>query len=616
VARDWGATADPRGPAIVVLGHGGLALGRRLKRALNGSSLHGYARRLRAEDVDETFADVSAHLRLLFRRGTPVLALCAAGIAVRALGRLLEDKTREPPVVVMDEAGEAAVPLLGGHRGANALARRAARASGGMAAITTAGDARLGFALDDPPKGWRLAQGGNVKSVAAALLAGGAAALDIEPGLDPRIAEWLERGGTRFARTGRPRLRVSDRRARRQDTLTLHPATLALGVGCERGASPAELTALAERTLARAGLARESVAGVFSIDLKADEEAVHALAQHLGVPARFFSPQRLERETPRLANPSALVFRATGCHGVAEGAALAAVGPRGVLLVPKRKSRRATLAVARSPLPIDPARTGRAQGRLWIVGIGPGGGAWRTAQANAALREARHVVGYGLYLKLLGPALAGKRLHTSALGAEEARARLALDLAAKGEDVALVSSGDAGVYALASLAFELLDREDRPDWNRVRIAVVPGVSSLLLAAARAGAPLGHDFAAVSLSDLLTPWSVIERRLKTAAHGDFVLALFNPASARRRRPLDRALSILRAARPKDTPVMVARNVGRAGETVAFTTLAGIDPAKIDMLTLLLVGASGTRMIARGARRWVYTPRGYARKRRPR
>jgi cobalt-precorrin 5A hydrolase/precorrin-3B C17-methyltransferase len=611
VARDLPRGA--RAPAILVLGEGGLALGRKLKRALKGASLHGYAKRVDARAVDETFADVPAHLRALFRRGTPVLALCAAGIAIRALAPLIKDKTREPPVAVMDEAGKAAVPLLGGHRGANALAEAAARAAGGVAAITTAGDARFGLALDDPPRGWRLGRGGDVKRVTAALLAGEKVALEVEPGLDRGIARWLTRGGARFRRGGRLTLRMGDRRTRKSDALTLHPPTLALGVGCERGTPPGELIRLAERALARAGLARESVAGVFSIDLKADEEAVHALAQHLGVPARFFPPERLERETPRLANPSDAVFRATGCHGVAEGAALAAAGPRGALPVPKRKSRRATAAVARSPAAIDPLRLGRAQGRLWIVGIGPGGAAWRTPEASAALAQARHVVGYDLYLRLLGPALAGKRLHRGDLGAEEARVRKALDLAAAGADAALVSSGDAGVYALAALAFELLEREDRADWNRVRIEVVPGVSSLLLAAARAGAPLGHDFAAVSLSDLLTPWPRIERRLEAAARGDFAVALFNPASARRRRQLKRALAILGAARPKDTPVVVARNLGRPGETVELTTLGKVDPAAVDMLTLLLVGASGTRAIARGARRWVYTPRGYAAKR---
>ncbi len=600
------------GPAIVVLGPGGLPLAGRLKRALPGAALHGYAKRVGAGAADERFTDVARHLRALFKNGTPILGLCAAGILIRALAPLLKDKIREPPVVAMDETGRAAVPLLGGHRGANELARAAARVSGGVAAVTTAGDARFALALDDPPPGWKLADPVRAKKTAAALLAGETVSLSVDDGLDRRLADWLVEGGAPFGKRGRLTVCVSDRRPDRTADLTLHPPTLALGVGCERGTATRELIALAESALARAGLAKESVAAVCSIDLKADEEAVHGLARHLDAPARFFSAQRLEMETPRLENPSDLVFRETGCHGVAEGAALAAAGKRGALTVPKRKSRRATVAIARSRTALAPGRIGHARGCLWIVGIGPGDAAHRTPAASAALAEAKHIVGYGLYLKLLGLAIAGKRLHRSALGNEEDRVRLALDLAARGEDVALVSSGDAGIYALAALVFELLEREDRADWNRIAVEVVPGVSSMLLAAARAGAPLGHDFAVISLSDMLTPWQAIERRLDAAARGDFAIALFNPASARRRGQLPRALAILRAARPKDTPVVVARNLGRAGETVALTTLAQVDPETVDMLTLLLVGASTTRTVGRGMRRFVYTPRGYAAK----
>jgi cobalt-precorrin 5A hydrolase/precorrin-3B C17-methyltransferase len=599
-------------PAIVVLGPGGLPLARRLKRALSGAAIHGLARRIKPGEADLRFTDVPGHLRLLFKRGKPILGICAAGILIRALAPLLSDKRKEPPVVAMDETGGAAVPLLGGHRGANELARLAARASGGSAAVTTAGDARFALALDDPPEGWIAADPRRAKRIMAALLAGWPVALKLDKGLDPRLCRWLTRGGAKFAKTGRLAVSVSDRRAGKGAGLTLHPPTLALGVGCERGVASRELIALTEETLARAGLARESVAAVCSIELKADEEAVHDLARHLGVQARFFPARVLERETPRLKNPSAVVFRETGCHGVAEGAALAAVGRRGWLVAPKRKSRRATVAVAQSPTALDPLSIGRPRGRLWVVGIGPGDAAHRTPAADAALAQARHVVGYRLYLDLLGEAIAGKKLHDSPLGREEDRARLALDLAAGGEDVALVSSGDAGVYALATLVYELLDREDRQGWNRVAVETVPGVSSMLLAAARSGAPLGHDFAAISLSDLLTPWPVIEKRLKAAARGDFAVALFNPASARRRGQLPRALAILGAARPKDTPVVAARNLGRRGERVDLTTLSAIDPGQVDMLTLVLVGASATRSAQRGRRRFVYTPRGYAAK----
>ena len=249
-------------------------------------------------------------------------------------------------------------------------------------------------------------------------------------------------------------------------------------------------------------------------------------------------------------------------------------------------------------------------GSLVVVGTGPGRAELMTPATSAALARATDLVGYGPYLDLLGDAAHGKTKHPGTPGAEEARARLALDLAAQGKAVALICSGDAGIYALATLVLELMEREARADWNRIDLAVAPGISALQAAAARAGAPLGHDFCAISLSDLLTPWPVIETRLRAAAAADFIVALYNPASERRRDQLVTARDIFLAARPPTTPVVVARNLGRAGEEVAITTLARFDPAGIDMLTILLIGASTTRLAAHGGRSWVHTPRGYA------
>jgi cobalt-precorrin 5A hydrolase/precorrin-3B C17-methyltransferase len=395
--------------------------------------------------------------------------------------------------------------------------------------------------------------------------------------------------------------------------LVFHPATIALGVGCERLATAGELIALAEESLAAVGLSPLSVSCVVSIALKAAEPAVHALAEHLGVPARFFDAATLERETPRLANPSDLVFRETGCHGVAEGAALAAVGAEGHLALAKRRSARATCAIGLSPRIVDPSAVGRSRGKLAILGLGPGADNSRTPEVDAALREATDWVGYRLYLDLLQPLASGKVQHPFDLGAEEARVSHALDLAAAGRDVALISSGDAGIYAMATLVFELIERGGQADWARVEILGLPGVSAMQVAAARVGAPLGHDFCAISLSDLLTPWPVIERRLRAAADGDFVVALYNPVSQRRRSQLAAARDILRTARPAETPVVLGRNLGRSGESLRITTLAQLDPADVDMLTVVLIGASATRAVSRpDGGHWIYTPRGYASK----
>lgn len=603
----------PEGVALIALSRSGLTLARRLQPLLPGSTVHGLAGR--ADGADRSFAETIAHLRDLFTAGTPIVGVCAAGILVRAIAPLLADKHAEPPVVAVAEDGGVVVPLLGGHHGANQIARTIAAATEGVAAITTAGDVRLGFGLDDPPPGWTVANPDAAKAVTAALLAGEPVALHVEAG----DASWLQAAGGRFVGEAEVRVLVTDRAAGScgaERTLVLHPPVLALGVGCERGCDPDELIQLARSTLATKGLSEAAVACVVSLDVKADEAAVHALADTLGVPARFFSAHELEAEAPRLANPSDVVFREVGCHGVAEGAALAAAGAGCLLVAEKTRSRRATCAVARAIGNIVGEAVGRARGRLSVVGIGPGSADWRTAELTRVLDFATDVVGYGLYLDLIADLIKAKRRHSTPLSEEEGRVRLALDLAAEGRRVALVSSGDAGIYALAALVFELLDREDRPAWNRLAIDVVPGITALQAAAARAGAIIGHDFCAISLSDLLTPWTHIERRLRAAAEGDFVVALYNPVSQRRRTQLAAARDILLASRPPQTPVVLARNLGRPGETVRTVQLKALAPDDVDMLTLVVVGSSNTRLSDRGTHRFVYTPRGYAAKRQER
>ncbi len=598
----------PEGAAVVTLGPAGIGVARRLVDALPAARLHGLAGRVAEADV--AFDSTAEHLRALFAERTPIVGVCAAGILIRALAPDLGDKHEEPPVVAVAADGSACVPLLGGHHGANALARAAAAALGAKAAITTAGDLHLGLALDEPPPGWRVRNPEAAKAVMAALLAGEPVALAAEAG-DPA---WLRESVKRFTDDAPLTLRLTARDAGGSDSeLVIHPAVLALGVGCERGVAAGEVTGLADQTLAAHGLAREAVACVASLDLKADEAAVHALASALGVPARFFDAAALEAETPRLANPSDVVFAAVGCHGVAESAALAAAGPESRLVAAKTRSARATCAIAEAPGVIDADAVGRPRGRLTIVGIGPGAATMRSPEADAAIARSTDLVGYGLYLDLLGPSAAGKARHAFALGEEEARARLGLDLAAEGRSVALVSSGDAGVYGMAAVVFELMAGDDRPEWNRAAIAVAPGISALQAAAARAGAPLGHDFCAISLSDLLTPWDEIERRLRAAAEADFVVALYNPVSGRRREGLIRARDIVLEHRPADTPVVIARNLGRADEAVRTVALPALTPDDADMLTILIVGSSQTRRFTAGSRDWVYTPRGDAAKR---
>ena len=587
--------------AVIALSARGGALARRVAGALGDAEVHGLRGRVAGADL--YFSDVSRYLRALFEDGRPIAGVCAAGILVRALAPLLRDKGAEPPVVAVSEDGAFAVPLLGAHRGGGVLAQRIAAAAGGRAALTTAGDRRFGVALDSPPEGWTLANPEHHKPFAAALLDG--ARVRVPPGV-----AWLEESDLPIDAAGALAIRVDDTKVSGSpDTLVYHPRRLALGVGCERGAAAEEIAALAQSCLDESGLAPGAVAGVFSIALKADEPGIHALAESLGVPARFYDAATLEAEAGRLRNPSELVFREVGCHGVAEGAALAATGPRGALVVEKTKSARATCAIARAPAPLDPARLGRARGELRVVGIGPGDAGTLTPEARAAIEDADRVVGYRRYLDLVAGLRHGRGVHAYALGEERARVEKALRLAAGGERVALVCSGDPGVYAMAALVMEVLDAARDPAFGRIALRVLPGVSALQAAAARAGAPIGHDFCAVSLSDLLTPREVVEARLAAAAAADFVIGLYNPVSTARRETFARALGILRAHRAPETPVVVARNLGREGEAVEVVPLGHLDTMRVDMTTTLIVGSSETRTFRHGASIRAYTPRGY-------
>jgi cobalt-precorrin 5A hydrolase/precorrin-3B C17-methyltransferase len=587
----------------LVLNETGLATARTLQAALGGV-IHGYGKRVQARDV-RAFDDVGTGLRDLFASQAPLVALCAAGIVIRHLAPLLDNKHDDGPVLALAEDGSAIVPLLGGHRGANELARRMGSILDVAPAITTASDTMFSIALDEPPAGWRLANPEDMKSFVAGLGTGMAVKIEGQ-------GDWLRAGNLPQADDAALRITVADGLLRGDGRhLIYHPQNLALGVGCERGAADAELIQLITETLAAENLSPLSLAGIFSLDLKMDEAAIHAAAGHFDIPARFFKLADLQAQESRLPNPSHIVKAEVGVAGVAEAAALAAGGD---LLVEKRKSRRATCAIARAPGIIEARILGAARGHLAVVGIGPGRADWRTGAAEAALRRAEVIVGYGLYLELIADLIVDKDCHAYELGEEEARVRFAIDLAAQGGNVALVSSGDAGIYAMGALAHELLQRDNAPaHWDRIGLELLPGISAMQAAALRAGAPLGHDFCAISLSDLLTPREVILQRVEAAAAGDFVISFYNPVSKRRRDLLAVARDILLRHRPGDTPVILARNLGRPSEQLTVLRLDKLRVDDVDMLTLVMVGSSETRARRRGDGTWsVFTPRGYAAK----
>lgn len=523
-----------------------------------------------------------------------LVCFLAAGAVIRLVAPLLGGKRADPAVVCVDEAARFAVPLVGGHAaGANALAERAAAVLGATPVITTASDAAGLPGLDD--LGW--AAEGAVAAVSRALLDGDPVALDSDQAWPlPPLPVTRTPPGAAGHGTGGYRILVTDRVVPADgQTVVLRPPSLVIGVGASRNVSAEEVNGLIDAALAGAGLSPASVTALATVDAKAAEPALVAVAGQRGWPLLSHPAARLAAVP--VPNPSAAALAAVGTPSVAEAAALASAD---VLVAAKRKSAMATVAIARA----------RPRGRLAVIGLGPGARDLLPPRAVAELRRASVIVGLDQYVgqvrDLLRP---GTRVLDSGLGAEEERAGTAVAQARLGHAVALVSSGDAGVYAMASPALlqagEAAGGDAAGGTGDIDIVVVPGITAGLAAAALLGAPLGHDHAVISLSDLHTPWELIERRVRAAAEADYVTVFYNPRSKGRHWQLGKALAVLAAHRPPRTPAAVVRNAARAGQRVQLTTVGEFDPRDADMLSLVIVGASTTR-VADGR---MVTPRGY-------
>ncbi|MEV6160668.1 precorrin-3B C(17)-methyltransferase [Streptomyces sp. NPDC052052] len=523
-------------------------------------------------------------VRRAFAECEQLVCFLATGAVVRLLAPLLSDKSSDPGVVCVDEAGRHAVALLGGHGGgANALAGEVGEVLGAAPVVTTATDATGVPGLDM----LGLPVEGDVAGVSRAMLDGAPVELRADavwplPALPPQVG--AGKGGDAV-------LHLTDRVVELGPrTAVLRPASLAVGVGASKGAPVEEVLGLVLDALGEAGLSPLSVAELVTVDAKADEPGIVAAAAELGVPLRTYRADALAGvEVP---HPSDAPLAAVGTPSVAEAAALAAGGE---LLVPKRKSApegraaMATCAVVRR----------RTRGRLAVVGLGPGARDLLTPRARAELRRASVLVGLDQYVDQIRDLLRpGTTVLESGLGAEEERARTAVAEARKGHAVALIGSGDAGVYAMASPALAEAGAD-------IDVVGVPGVTAALAAAAILGAPLGHDHVSISLSDLHTPWEVIERRVRAAAEADIIVTFYNPRSRGRDWQLPKALSILSEHREPATPVGVVRNASRPDESSRVTSLGALDPATVDMMTVVTVGNTATREIAGR----MVTPRGY-------
>ncbi|MGB1776195.1 MAG: precorrin-3B C(17)-methyltransferase [Synechococcus sp.] len=533
-----------------------------------------------------------------------LLVVGAIGAVTRLIAPLLQGKAHDPAVLVMDPKGTHVVPVLGGHgSGAEQCARELAAALGANPVITgaCASDGRL--ALDEFGTGWGWRRSGTVEQWRTLMQHQGrhqASTVWQSSGQQQWLSDAIHPQVTPVEQ-GPAQLQIG---SQQRDGCQWHPPTLWLGVGCERDTSPSLITRAIENTLAAADLSIEAVAGIASADRKGDEAGLLSITAERGWPLRTFPASALANVS--VPNPSEVVLAEMGTPSVSEAAALLAAGRHGVLKQPKAIHRAeggergaVTVAIAEASTPFAPQR-----GALHLVGSGPGDLGLISADARQALTRATVWVGYSLYLDLLEPLRRPDQVRLEGqLTREWERCSAALSLAQQGVSVALISSGDSGIYGMAGLALELWLQQ--PVQDRPAFQVHPGLSALQLAAARVGAPLMHDFCTVSLSDRLTPWPVIEQRLEAAAAGDFVVALYNPRSKGRDWQLARAQEILLSRRSDTTPVALARQLGRAAEQTTLTTLGSLEPSDVDMLTVVLIGNSST--YCRDGR--MVTPRGY-------
>ena len=579
--------------------------------------------------------NLKQHLPTLWENTSALVFCLASGAVVRLIASLLEDKSRDPAVVVIDEAGKFVISLCSGHRGGADKLTEAIAIQLNAIPIITGASSSLGLPAVDIlglPFGWYRGSG-DWTGVSAAI----AKKEPVEVFQEVGSTLWQQhlapghsfRFGfgelkEKFSPKGRIWISFTKRNFSSKSDfpkVQWHPRVLWVGVGCERGTSKGAIASAIETIFRVNHLAEASIAGIATIELKADEAGLLEFCRERDLPLRTFTAEELR--SVEVPTPSDVVAAAVGTPSVAEAAAILAAQAANQsptenpsvksvtksaakLLVSKQICRSpdetgaVTVAIALG----ETEYTGRT-GKLLLIGTGPGTLEQMTTAAKTAINQADAVIGYSLYVDLIAPLLRqGQIVEAMPITQERQRAERAIALANWGLTVAVVSSGDCGIYGMGGLVLEML-RETGWDGRVPVVEVFPGVSAVQATAARVGAPLMHDFCTISLSDLLTPWEVIEKRLEAAAIADFVVALYNPRSQKRIEHLVKAREILLQHRPKDTPVAIARSVYREDEQIILTTLEKMLEVPVDMLTTVLIGNKSTMVYED----WMITPRGY-------
>ena len=502
-----------------------------------------------------------------FSSADALIFWCAAGIAVRCIAPCLTHKSQDPAVLVLDERGKHCISLLSGHMGgANALAGTVSALCGAEPVITTGTDTEHRFSVDEFARcnGLVVTDWEKAKRISAKVLAG--ETLTIGSGMKKEQycpVEGLEEQNWKEGEfLSNADVWITPRRITAPDqVLQLIPRNLTVGIGCRKGTELSALHAALDRFMEQTGLDRRGICRITSIDRKKEEQGLVDLASDLGVPFVTYTSEEL-LQAPGEYPSSEFVREITGVDNVCQRSAMLGAGDGAAVIAEKTVVDGITMAAAAGVL----KKSGNARGIVYAVGIGPGEPEQMTPQAEAALLRSDLIVGYKTYVDQIRPVFPDKEYKVSGMRQELLRIREALEEARKGKTVAVISSGDASVYGMGGLLWELSEQYDDVD-----VECVAGITAALSGGAVLGAPLGHDFTCVSLSDLLTPWDLIRKRLEMAAEGDFVIALYNPSSRTRQHRYEEACRILLEHRPGNTVCGWCRNIGRQGEEWKVCTL---------------------------------------------
>lgn len=577
--------------------------------------------RLLAQKIIEFYPDCQIYrfdkskIAQIWQSHRVIIFIMATGIAVRSIAPFIKDKKTDPAVLVMDEDEKHIIPILGGHlQGANEIAKTLSNLLKAEAVITTGSDLKNSVALDLWIKrcGLRVKNPDLLPKIMSKLIEKGKIKIfkeqtvkvplrkELEITEDPSEADIIITNKTKFLSLlsfTEEDSSIKDKaydngNALEEKRLVLIPQNLFIGIGFHDWITQEEIESAVKETLSKNGLLFEGVKAVATINRKANHEALKGFCEKYGLKLYGFTSEELNKA--KSFSYSETVFKTVGVSSVSEQSCL--IASRGKLIVPKQVFNNITVAIAESNF--------KVKGKLYIVGIGPGSLSLLTPIAIKALRDSELIVGYKTYIQQILSLLEDKEVVSYSMTEEVQRAKRAVEEVLKGRIVSLISGGDPGIYGMAGVVLEILSKNEID----IDLEIIPGISALNACSSKVGAPVINDFAVVSLSDRLTPWKTIEKRLEMSAKADFVIVIYNPKSMARQSHLTKAKEIILKYRSGDTPVAIVKGAMRENESVTLTTLEEIDKHPVDMQTTVIVGNSKTFIY----KEWMITPRGYEEK----